>query len=120
MDCVPAACIVTGENILLRPRRDKVNPFYLLAALRTDLGRTTASIFCARSNRTDAPLLGKIYKALQSIRIMDSADTIQTECESVYLEVEKLRRESDRLLHEFKKLAEKPVADAAHRQARRD
>lgn len=106
------SCIVTGENILLRPKPERINPFYLLAALRTDL--IALQLRCFVRGATGQTHL--YWHDIGKIEIREVKDDIQRNCERIFREAEETRRQSERLLLEFKGEANEVVRKAVVRR----
>lgn len=80
--------IVTGENILLRPSRALVNPFYLLAMLRAGLIAKQLTHF-VRGATGQTHLY---WQDIANIRIPKADSKVQEDCEAIYGEAWKKRR----------------------------
>jgi hypothetical protein len=96
------ACVVTGENILLRPQPDLINPFYLLAALRADL--IALQLRCFVRGATGQTHL--YWHDIGKIEIPEAAENVQKECERILREAEETRKKSEALLAAFTQEAE--------------
>ena len=73
--------IVTGENILLRPDINKINPFYLLAMLRTDC--VAKQLKCFVRGATGQTHL--YWQDISNIRIPDAPPKIQKNFKAIFL-----------------------------------
>jgi len=79
---------VTGENILLRPDISRINPFYLLAILRTKIISKQLKHF-VRGATGQTHLY---WQDVASITIPFGDPKIQKMCERIYLEALNKRR----------------------------
>jgi restriction endonuclease S subunit len=95
-------CVVTGENILLRPQSDLINPFYLLAALRADLISLQLRYF-VRGATGQTHLY---WHDIGKIEIPDADGDVQKECERILREADETRKKSEELLTAFRREAE--------------
>ncbi len=82
----PNYYIVTGENILIRP--SSINPFYLLAILRTQYISKQLSHF-VRGATGQTHLY---WQDIEIIKIPDTDDKIKEKCEHIYREAWSKRR----------------------------
>lgn len=80
--------VVTGENILLRPDSALINPFYLLAMLRTDLISKQLTHF-VRGATGQTHLY---WQDIADIRIPKANNKLQEQCEAIFQEAWKNRR----------------------------
>jgi restriction endonuclease S subunit len=106
-DSVP--CVVTGENILLRPNPGRMNPFYLLAALRADLIALQLRHF-VRGATGQTHLY---WHDIREIEIPEAQENVQKGCQRIFLEAEEIRKRSEQLLAAFKRQAEDVMEHAA-------
>lgn len=97
--------IVTGESILLRPNAGLINPFYLLAVLRSGI----VAKQLARYVRGATGQTHLYWNDIADIRIPPADDSLQDECERLFNQGDHLRRESDGLLMEFRRIGEKAL-----------
>lgn len=94
--------IVTGESILLRPNRDAINPFYLLAMLR-------ASPIKAQLTHYVRGATGQTHlywSDILDVWIPKADVAIQKKCEEVFTNALEARRKSDDLLAGLNRIAE--------------
>lgn len=72
--------IVTGENIILRPKLDRVNPFYLLAMLRTKIiSRQLIHFVRGATGQTHL-----YWHDIADIKVPETTDKIQHEFEKIF------------------------------------
>jgi hypothetical protein len=109
-DSVP--CVVTGENILLRPNKDGINPFYLLAALRTGVIAMQLRYF-VRGATGQTHLY---WHDIGNIQIPEASDDIQADCERMFRDADKVRRQAEKLLSEFRAKAEEAIRQRTRRK----
>lgn len=82
--------IVTGENILFRPRLDRINPFYLLSVLRSKPVRNQLTqLVRGATGQTHL-----YWNDIASIRVPLADRPSQKECERLYLEAWKRRQQA--------------------------
>lgn len=74
------AHVVTGEIILLRPRIDLINPFYLLAVLRTEIVSKQLTHF-VRGATGQTHLY---WQDIANIQVPETDKEIQEKCEHLY------------------------------------
>lgn len=90
--------IVTGENILLRPKLDRTNPFYLLAMLRTDhIAKQLTHYVRGATGQTHL-----YWHDIGNIEVPDADKKVQQECERLFKEAAELRKKSNDVLMRFK------------------
>ena len=80
--------VVTGENVLLRPNRALINPFYLLSMLRTNLIAKQLTHF-VRGATGQTHLY---WQDIADIRIPKANSKVQEDCEVIFREAWKKRR----------------------------
>jgi hypothetical protein len=100
--------IVTGENILLRPKSG-INPFYLLAMLRTEhVGKQLTRFVRGATGQTHL-----YWQDIANIQIPDADSVTQKACEVLFMKGAALRHQSDDQLASFKAKGESVLRDAA-------
>lgn len=80
--------VVTGENILLRPHLNRINPFYLLAMLRTGIIAKQLTHF-VRGATGQTHLY---WQDIANIRIPEAEPEVQQKCERIFREAWAKRR----------------------------
>lgn len=100
--------IVTGENILLRPYKDKINPFYLLAMLRAKLVAKQLTHF-VRGATGQTHLY---WQDIANIQIPDADEKVQEDCEKLFSEADGLRKQSDEQLKKLRERGESVFSKA--------
>jgi restriction endonuclease S subunit len=101
--------IVTGENILLRPKMDRVNPFYLLAMLRTDhVARQLTRFVRGATGQTHL-----YWQDIASIQIPNADTVTQKACEVLFMKGAELRQKSDEQLGLFKTKGESVLVESS-------
>lgn len=80
--------IVTGENILLRPESGRINPFYLLAILRTEI----MSMQLSRFVRGATGQTHLYWQDIEHIHIPLASPPVQGKCEELFRAAWKKRR----------------------------
>lgn len=98
----PGTYIVTGENILLRPKTEKVNPFYLLAMLRANLVAKQLTHF-VRGATGQTHLY---WQDIADVKIPNADEKIQEACENLYKEADDLRKQSDQRIKRLRERGE--------------
>lgn len=94
--------IVTGENILLRPDKTAINPFYLLAMLRTSVVAQQLTTY-VRGATGQTHLY---WQDIANILIPVGAKAVQLECEKLYGEADKRSREAAEILEQIRVIGE--------------
>lgn len=92
--------VVTGENILLRPNLEMINPFYLLAMLRTEIISQQLTHF-VRGATGQTHLY---WKDISKIRIPIAEKDTQLECERLFNDAWNFRRMTIDRVNETKKI----------------
>lgn len=94
--------IVTGENILLRPKTEKINPFYLLAMLRAKLvAKQLVHFVRGATGQTHL-----YWQDIANIKIPDAGAKVQGDCETFFKEAAELRKQSDERLKKLRERGE--------------
>lgn len=104
--------VVTGEVMLLRPRADKIDPFYLLAAMRTRIATLQLTKFVRGAT-------GQTHLYWQDISAMPIPLVDKGEQKAIRLLIEKaikLQRQAEKASDDAARLTEKLVVEAASKQ----